>query len=460
MMQALRFSDICTFTDKQWEATRIADSCRYTLFGGSRGPGKSHWLRWYGIYRLLRWAQRGLRGVHIGMFCEDYPSLKDRQISKLAQFPHWLGTLKSTKDAGLGFHLHANFGGGVILLRNLDDPTKYQSVEFAGILVDELTKNPPNVFDVLRGSLRWPGIDDTFFAAATNPNGRYFRWVRDYWVEGTLPDNLHPLKSQFKFIQALPSSNPYLDESYWLELNTLPQALREAWRDGNWYVQVEGLVFDEFSAENITELAPDPEQPFELAIDDGYIDPRATLFIQRLVDGRVLVFDELYQVRKLEEETIRDILLTAYRWSKTFREDLEELPDEADAWDNAQLGLWLRAHGVKLPEVAAVSHEATALRRRLREADIPARNWLAVKAGGKTTSTRGEAVKLTRGLIRDGQGYRGLLVNRTCRHLIEELTTGYRNKENPAGGFLDEPEDGNDHACDALTSWVWMRNRR
>lgn len=453
----VRFSELASFTEKQWEATRVADAHRYTLFGGSRGPGKSHWLRWYLIYRLLRWAAHGQRGVHVGMFCEDYPSLKDRQISKLAQFPAWLGTLKTTKADGLGFHLKQQFGGGVMLLRNLDDTTKYQSVEFAGMAIDELTKNPPTVFDQLRGSLRWPGIDDTFFVAATNPNGRYFQWVRDYWVEQRLPENLEPLRGDFAFIQALPSSNPYLDASYWQELNTLPTVLRAAWRDGDWYAAVEGLVLAEFNAENLLAIEPDMAQPYEIAIDDGYIDPRATLFIQR-TPTRVLVFDELYQTRKLEEETIRDILLRAYSYHRTLVDaDVTPLPQDVT---NEALARWLRERGVALPDVAAVSHEATALRRRLREADIPARNWMSEKAGGKGTSTRGEAIKFTRGLIRDGQGLRLLVVHPRCRGLIEELTAGYRNKPNPAGGFLDEPEDGNDHACDALTSWVWMRMRK
>ena len=324
---------------------------------------KSYWLRWYLIRRLLMWAGRGLRWVHVGLFCEDYPSLKDRQISKLALLPTWLGTLKATKSTGLGYHLHTNYGGGVILLRNLDDPTKYQSVEFAGQAVDELTKDPPTIFDILRGSLRWPGIDDPFFVAATNPNGRYFKWVRDYWIERNLPDNLTPLSDQFAFVQALPSSNPHLDPSYWDELDTLPTALRQAWRDGDWYVQVEGLVFDEFNEYNITADEPDLEQPFELAIDDGYIDPRATLFIQKQPD-RILVFDELYQTKKLEEETIRDILEKVDGRRQTADRDGEPLPEDLD---NLALARWLREQEAQLrekleqrvclfPELAAVSH--------------------------------------------------------------------------------------------------------
>ncbi len=425
--QKINFSDLCTFTDKQWEATRVADTHKYTLYGGSRGPGKSHWLRWYAIWRLMQWAAQGKPGVAVGMFCEDYPSLQDRQISKLSQFPLWLGEVKTTKADGLGFHLNAEYGGGRILLRNLQDTTRYQSAEFAGILIDELTKNPLKAFDELRGSLRWPGISNTFFAAATNPNGRYFKWVRQAWIERDFTDkidHLEAIKDQFVYVKALPGDNPNLDADYWQMLDSLPQRLRQAWRDGSWYVAVEGLVLDTFTEQNITKLDYNPERPYEIAIDDGYIDARATLFIQKRTDC-VLVFDELYETKTLEEDTIKHIV----------------------------------ARYEKLPELAAVSHEATALRRRLREANIPARNWLSVKAGGGQ-STRKQAIQHTRALICDGNGYRALKVHPRCKNLIDEITSGYRNKPDPAGGFKDTPADGNDHACEALESWVWLRGRR
>ncbi len=454
-MREVKFSELAHFTEKQREATRVADTHKYVLYGGSRGPGKSYWLRWYPIRRLLRWAQQGHLNVRVGMFCEDYPSLKDRQISKIARLPDWLGYLKTTKEDGLGFYLRPEYGGGGILLRNLDDSTKYQSVEFAGIAIDELTRNPERIFNELRGSLRWPGIDDTFFIAASNPTGRYFHWVRRYWLEHDLPENLLPIANQFAYVRAIPEDNPHLSEDYWTMLNTLPERLRRAWRDGDWYVGVEGLVYDNFNEDNITEDEPAPDVPFEIAIDDGYIDPRATLFIQR-TGSRILVFDELYHTKKLEEETIRLILRKSFETMVRIRPDADlEWPDPDRALGVAALARKLGEMGVPLPQLAAVSHEAVALRRRLREANIPARNWLARKAGGRV-GTRAAAIGLTRELICDGQGHRTIQVHKRCRHLLDEIMAGYRNKEGP-DGFEDEPEDGNDHACQALESWVWLR---
>lgn len=458
MTRVLNFSDLCGFSKKQWLATETADEHKYTLFGGSRGPGKSFWLRWYNVRRLLKWAANGHRDVNVMLACEDYPSLKDRHIGKIAsEFPQWLGELRETKEKGLGFHLRPQYGGGSILLRNLDDPTKYMSAEFAGISIDEVTKNPASTFDVLRGSLRWPGITDTYMACASNPAAN---WVRDYWIEGNLPDALKGSADDFAFVPALPTDNPHLDPSYWQMLDTLSGPLRAAWLHGDWYAAVEGLVYENFGDENVTETEPDPERPFELAIDDGYIDPRATLFIQRQANGDILVFDELYETKTLEEQSIRHIFdkCLAHFGGAAFGEQLAQNNVEWDDLDINERAATCARYGLPLPELAAVSHEAVALQQRLRAADIPARNWLSSKAGGGQ-STRLAAITLTRSYICDGQGYRALKVHKRCRRLLDELRAGYKYPEGKHG-LETKPEDGNDHACNALESYVWLRARR
>ena len=425
-MPDIRFSDLCGFTAKQWTATEAADAHRYTLFGGSRGPGKSFFLRWYSVRRLLRWAGQGFRNVRIMLACEDYPSLYERQISKVqSEFPTWLGEYHAQRNE---YRLGAPFGGGVIAFRNLDDASKYQSAEYAGIAIDELTKNTERTFHLLRGSLRWPGLEDVFFVAATNPAPG---WVRDWWISRRFPEELRSEAEQFAFVPALPTDNPNLSPSYWAMLDTLPPVLRAAWKDGDWFVGVEGLVYDTFTADNLTDDEPDPALSIELAIDDGYVDPRATLFIQRRPGGDVLVFDELYQTKTLEERTVADIL------------------------DLCQQRGWPR------PELAAVSHEAPALRERLRRADIPARNWLAVKnlVTGER-SKRVAAIKRTRELVCDGQGHRAIRINRRCRNLLDELMAGYKYPEGKRASVDDMPEDGNDHAVNALESWVYLRMGR
>jgi hypothetical protein len=228
---------------------RAAQAHRYMLYGGARGGGKSKLLRWGLVQRLLDFAMRGHCRVRAGLFSEDYPTLRDRQITKIrTEFPDWLGTIKSTQDEGLGFYLRDEFGGGALLLRNLDDPSKYQSAEFAAIGVEELTKDPIETFDVLRGSLRWPGIADVSFWGATNPGGIGHLWVRGLWIDRDYTGDLARFAAsadQFGFVQALPKDNPHLDASYWQELESLPPQLYRAWVEGDWDV-FEGQAFLEW----------------------------------------------------------------------------------------------------------------------------------------------------------------------------------------------------------------------
>jgi phage terminase large subunit len=350
--------------------------------------------------------------------CEDYPSLYERQIVKVrTEFPAWLGEWKAGPRE---FQLHPAYGGGTIAFRNLDDPDKYQSAEFALIAIDELTKNSEKTYtNLVMGSNRWPGIERAQFVGATNPTGVGAPWVRRYWVEDALPKNMVKDAPEYAFVPGLARDNPYLPESYWDRLGSLPDAVRKAWRDGDWYAGVEGLVFPEFTAENITTEEPDPEKTIELAADDGYVDPRAILFIQR-TGTQILVFDELYQRSTLAERSVQDV-----------KDRCEE-------------------NGWPLPDIAIGSPEAKELQARFRLGDIPFRFQSHKIVDG---------LAVLRRLIQDGNGYRALKVHSRCRNLLWELTEGYQYPEGTKG-LHEKPVDGNDHACDALRYWCYVRARR
>ena len=72
---------------------------------------------------------------------------------------------------------------------------------------------------------------------------------------------------------------------------------------------------------------------------------------------------------------------------------------------------------------------------------------------------RKAAIKHTRALFCDGQGHRTIKIHRRCKNLLDELSAGYKY---PPGkhGEDDMPEDGNDHAANALESWCFMRAGR
>jgi len=309
-----KWSEIAGFTEKQRSAIEATYKHRFVLYGGARGGGKSRLLRWWLLEYLLNcYKKHGMSNVHVGLFCETYPDLRDRQISKIKQeFPVYFGRVKETKEEGLGFHLEDKYGGGVIALRNLDDPSKYQSAEWAAIGVDELTMNTKETFDILRGSLRWVGLNRPGFMGATNPGGIGHMWVKQLWIDRDFPQELKKIEHEFKFVQSLPTDNSHLSESYWDDLRTLPPDLQRAWVYGDWDVFA-GQAFPGWRSHlHVIE-------PFELpahwprwrAVDWGFAAPFCCLwFAKDPTSGRIYVYRELYTSGMTDQEqakTIRDM---------------------------------------------------------------------------------------------------------------------------------------------------------
>jgi hypothetical protein len=227
----------------------------------------SYFLRWAAVGLCMWfWKQYKVTDVSVGLFSEDYPTLRDRQIEKIAkEFPDWLGVLKSTQNEGHCFFLHPEYGGGRVMLRNLDDPAKYQSTEFAAILVEELTKNEFKTFQDLRTRLRYPGVSSGKFIAATNPGGIGHGWCQKYWI---LKNSGDPEQEKFKYVQATLDDNKYTTSEYRMQLEGLSDREKRAFRDGDW-TAFEGMFFTGYSQKTVI---PAFEIPKEWSLV-GSLDP-------------------------------------------------------------------------------------------------------------------------------------------------------------------------------------------
>lgn len=295
-------------TERQLDFLKAIADHDYVLYGGAAGGGKSYILRWWLVAFLYQlFLHTGLRNVQVALFCEDYPSLNDRQISKIKyEFPAWLGKLRegTVKD----FQLAARFGGGIIALRNLDDPSKYQSAEFAAIAVDELTKSSKDVFDFLRFRLRWPGLTHPKFAAATNPGGKGHAWVKKLWISKELPPELESVRDQFAFVQAKAQDNPHLNDSYYQSLRTLPPEMAAKFAEGSWEVYT-GQYFGQFS--ELRHVRPASEvlavlKPWHkrwLSGDWGYHHPSVIYWHAKDEHNKVYTYRELW-VRLTDESEL------------------------------------------------------------------------------------------------------------------------------------------------------------
>lgn len=294
MNQKIKFRDLSNFFDKQWQALQVSKHFDYVLYGGTLGGGKSRFIRWVPIYWLLKWYNdTGIKGIRTGVFCEDYPSLNDRHLAYVKEeFPSWLGKYNEQRHE---FKLSGEYGGGVIAFRNLDDPEKYLSVEFALIAMDEINRNPRETFDKLRRRKRWPGIDNTKFIGACNPVGE--PWVAELWIDKVFPKELLPLKDQFIFIESKPTDNPYLPQSYYDDLKTQDPIFVEAALGGNWH------AYDTF-------MDKDGYMPIipPKTITDAYLDQSIHSSLKALVIDPAAGGDD--SAILLVSETCREVLFS------------------------------------------------------------------------------------------------------------------------------------------------------
>ena len=403
------------------------------LYGGAAGGGKSEAL----LAEALRFAH--VPGYRALLLRRSYPELEGKgsgliprsheMLTGVAVYDRQKHTWTFPAGGTLGFG-HLEYQSSVFI---------YHSAQFAYIGFDELTTFLESQYLYMLSRCRSVAGVPARVRAASNPGGVGHAWVRRRFVEKLRPGELRWFKRDGdkdiqttwndpdglsrQFIPARVYDNPTLiqkDPGYIRRLKALDPIDRLRLLDGDWWVANSGTVYAEFADENLTDEEPDPSAPLELAYDDGYIDPRAILFIQRRGD-RVLVFDELYHTHHLGEHCIAEVVERC------------------------------RQLGLQLPVLAVGSPEAIEFKQYLRRANIVARSEQTPIV---------EGIKRVRRLIRDSQGYRALKVHRRCRALLDELQGGYQYPSPGANGGGEIPLDQSNHAVDALRYWVWMRVRR
>lgn len=275
---------------RQAEFLRAIFQYRYVLYGGARGGGKSYILRWALVWFLFWCSSKGLKQVRVALFCATYDELWLRQIVEILREFYDDRIVGPHGEIGLGnyngehkeFRFHTCYGGHVIVLRNLDNVSTYQSAQFAAIAIDELTLIPDRgTMTLLTGSLRWAGLDWCPFMAATNPNGPGHSYVKRLFItkDFSQPDDKDLDPNEFLFVRSLPEDNPYLSKSYIRDvLDKMPEYLRAPWREGSWDI-VAGQRFERFREHvhvvrpfDVRELGP---VRWYRSIDRGTVDPYA-----------------------------------------------------------------------------------------------------------------------------------------------------------------------------------------
>lgn len=337
------------------------------LFGGAMAGGKSFLLRWAALlYLIYLWEKYHIKNIPVGLFSEDYPTLKDRQIARIKrEFPPEIGELKETKEEGLAFFLNESLGGGRIMLRNLDDPAKYMSTEFAGEFVEELTRDDEQTFQDLRNRLRYPGIPEVKFMGASNPGGIGHGYVKKFFIDKTTND---PEQERFFYVHANVYDNKYISPDYIKQLESLPEQKRKAYLEGSWDV-FEGQYFSVWDRKLhvINPFMPNKKAVIVGGMDWGRVDNfsfHLTEITRIDTQGshfyRSKVFMEVYGTEHTPAE-----------WSAIIKEKMKiyNLKFEDIAWIRADTQIWNKALDGRSLDIYSQFVQSDEGWRKLRQAN-------------------------------------------------------------------------------------------
>jgi phage terminase large subunit len=399
-------NNLAPYQPLPWQIEPWMDKSRIILITGSAGGGKS---------------RVAAEKVHAYML--KYPGAMGLILRKTRQSIRnstalFLETTVIGHDPGVT-HNKSNFrfeyaNGSILVyggMANEEQREQIRSIGMAGgvdiIWMEEATRFSEADFNEVLARLRGSAAPWRQIILTTNPGGP------NHWIKRRLID-----AQQGRVFKSTAHDNPHNPPDYLEALKLMTGLQAQRLRDGLW-VQAEGVVYSTFDDENITDLEPDPTKEIELAFDDGYIDPRAILFVQRTSD-QVLVFDEIYHSKHLAQTCVQEVI--------------QKCED----------------HGWGLPVLAVGSPEAIELRQRFRLANIPVRKKVHKIVDG---------INVVRGLIRDGNGKRTLQVHHRCKNLLNELQSDYKYPETGSRRDDEIPIDKSNHAADALRYWCYLRAR-
>ena len=217
---------------------------RYVGYGGSRGGGKSWFVRWKAVLLCLAYP-----GIKILITRRTYPELLNNHINPLKDMLRTgtKGQIASynTSEKTFSFPNGSTIKFGYCATES--DLGQYQGAEYDIWFADEagqfLEEWLVKIDACVRGANDFP--KRTYYTL--NPGGPSHGYFKRLFVDRRFTEDEHP--EDYTFIQALVTDNKALmaaQPEYIRSLEKLPPKIREAWLHGSWDVY-EGQFFEEFA---------------------------------------------------------------------------------------------------------------------------------------------------------------------------------------------------------------------
>ena len=385
----------------------------YTAYGGARGGGKSHVVRWKATGGALNYP-----GLRVLIVRHEYPELEQTMILPMQKLiPPGVATYNST----MRMFFFPN--GSVIKFGHFSgkEALEYQGQEWDWIFMDEATQFEYDEFLTLGACLRGTSDVPRRMYLTCNPGGVGHMWVKRLFVDREFQEGEDP--ADYSFIQATVEDNPQLLKSspgYLKMLEQLPDDVRAAWRYGDWNA-LGGNFFPEFTRATHVE-APYKRIPGEWrlyrAFDYG-LDMFACLWIAIDFQGRAHVYREVQQPGLIVSQAANLMLAMTP-------------PDEHITATFAPPDMWTTQKDTGRTMADVFQENGVGI---LRAPNNRVQGWANVKEWLKP-------------MIGDKKETPGLLVCSECLGLIRNLAAIQHDDKNPSDCAV-KPHDIT-HICDAL----------
>lgn len=384
----------------------------YIAYGGARGGGKSWAVRMKAVAGAMAYP-----GLRVLIVRRTYPELENTVIGPIRQVVcQGRRPMGRYRAAGRVVEF---FNGSVIRFGHLAPGRigEYQGQEYDWIFLDEATQFSQWEFRVLAATLRGTTPVPRRMYLTCNPGGIGHQWVKRLFVDRKFQGRERP--EDYRFIPATVEDNKVLMENapeYIRMLDMLPEDLRRAHRYGDWGA-LTGQFFPELDVKRHVVRGLRPQRDWKLyrGIDYG-LDMLACVWVGVDPGGRMYVYREVQEPGLIVSQAAGLI-----RRMTPGEEDIQCTAAPPDLW-SAQ-----KDSGRTLEELFCRNGVPL-----LRVSSARVAGWMGLKER-----------------LRDREdGRPGLLIDESCRGLIENLQALRHSDKNPSD--CDTQPHHITHICDAL----------
>lgn len=277
-------------------------SRRWEFWCGSAGSGKSYFLTQRIIIRCCREPIRFVVCRRYGTTLRNSVFALFKEVLAKWQLTQYV-KIRET-DMSITFP-----NGSQVILLGLDEETKLLSLaNVSGVWVEEAFEVPKNLVEQLNLRMRGQAENQQIWLS-WNPISKH-NWLYNFTVENP-PENSTYIHSTFR-------DNPFLNAAYIAALEELyirnPQKAR-VFCDGEWGIDADGLVFQNFKVEDFNHA--EIEGQLMVGLDFGFVNDISALVASLMVekDKRIYVFKEYGATNKTNADLVN--IITSLGFNKS-----------------------------------------------------------------------------------------------------------------------------------------------